>query len=167
MPTIKYKEDEGGVKRIVIKDGKVSCECCTDFQLTIKYDWSGTGMRDLDTKTTAFGESVGWSCGGSGTYVQWISGDNRFTNGFEQVDVLVDTARTNELWTSSYNIQCFAGWYSPAGGSGPANLIVEYKNKTKNKSISPGSQFICASTGVATVTVYSTIQPDGSYFEIV
>ena len=141
--------------------------CCTDFQLTIKYDWSGTGMRDLDTKTTAFGESVGWSCGDSGTYVQWIGGDNTGLNGFEQVDILVNTAKSAGLWTSSYNIQCFAGWYAPAEGSGPANLIVEYKNKTKNKSISPSSQSGCASTGVATVTVYSTIQPDGSYFEIV
>jgi len=161
MATIKLQNG-----KVITKDGKVSCECCTDFQLTIKYDWSGTGMSDLDTQTTAFGESVGYACGNSGTYVQWIGGDNTGLNGFEQVDVLVDTARSAGLWTSSYNIQCFAGWFAPAGGSGPANLIVEYKNKTKNKSISPGSQNNCASTSVATVTVYSTIQPDGSYFTI-
>jgi hypothetical protein len=123
-------------------------------------------MVDLDTNTFAFYESVGYACGDSGTYVQWISGDNRELNGYEQVDVLVDTARSAGLWTSSYNIQCYAWWYEPAGGSGPANLIVEYKNKTKNKSISPGSQRGCASTNVATVTVYSTIQPDESYFTI-
>jgi hypothetical protein len=161
MATIKLQDG-----KVITKEGKVSCSCCTDFQLTIKYDWSGTGMRDLDTQTTAFGESVGFACGNSGTYVQWIGGDNTGLNGFEQVDVLVDTARSAGLWTSSYNIQCFAGWYEPAEGSGPANLIVEYKNKTKNKSISPGSQNSCASTSVATVTVYSTIQPDGSYFTI-
>ncbi len=152
--------------KVVFKEGKASCSCCEAYQLTIKYDWSGTEMYDLDTKTTAFGESVGYDCGESGAYVQWIGGDNTGLNGFEQVDVLVDTARSAGLWTSSYNIQCFAGWYGPSGGSGPANLIVEYKNKTKNKSISPGSQSGCASTGVATVTVYSTIQPDGSYFSI-
>jgi hypothetical protein len=28
MATIKYNEDEEGNKRIIIKDGKVSCECC-------------------------------------------------------------------------------------------------------------------------------------------
>lgn len=159
MATIKLQSG-----KVILKDGKASCSCC--FQLTIKYDWSGTGMYDLDTKTTAFGESVGFACGGSGTYVQWIGGDNTGLNGFERVDVLVDTARTDGLWTSSYNIDCFAGWFEPAGGSGPANLVVEYKGVTKNKSISPGSQDDCASTSVATVTVYSTAQPDGSYFQI-
>ena len=161
MATIKTK---GG--KVLLREGKASCLCCDLYQLTIKYDWGGTGMRDLDTKTSAFGESVGYGCGGSGTYVKWIGGDNTGLNGYEQVDVLVDLAKTNGLWTSSYNISCFAGWYKPAEGSGPANLIVEYKNKTKSKSISPGSQTGCASTGVATVIVYSTIQGDGSYFEI-
>jgi hypothetical protein len=28
MATIKYNEDEEGNKRIILKDGKVSCECC-------------------------------------------------------------------------------------------------------------------------------------------
>ena len=159
MATIKLQNG-----KVILKSGKASCSCC--FQLTIKYDWSGTGMRDLDTKTSAFGESVGFDCGEGGAYLQWIGRDNTGLNGFERVDVLVDTAKTDGLWTSSYNIQCFAGWYIPAGGSGPANLIVEYKNKTKSKSISPGSQNNCASTAVATVIVYSTIQGDGSYFEI-
>jgi hypothetical protein len=161
MATIKTKEG-----KVLLKDGRVSCLCCNLYQLTIKYDWSGTGMRDLDTKTTAFGESVGYACGDSGTYVQWIGGDNTGLNGYEQVDVLVDLAKTNGLWTSSYNIECFAGWFTPRGGSGPADLIVEYKNKIKSKLISPGSQNGCASTGVATVTVYSTPLPDESYFEI-
>jgi hypothetical protein len=161
MATIALK---GG--KVILKDGKVSCSCCIVYQLTIKYDWAGTNMRDLDTKTTAFGESVGYACGNSGTYVQWIGGDNTGLNGFEQVDVLVDKAKTDGLWTSSYNIDCFAGWFTPAGGSGPANLIVEYNGVTKNKSISPGSQTSCASTSVATVTVYSIAQPDGSYFQI-
>lgn len=161
MATIKTK---GG--KVLLREGKASCLCCNLYQLTIKYDWGGTGMRDLDTQTSAFGESVGYACGGSGTYVQWIGGDDTGLNGYEQVDVLVDKAKKDGLWTSSYNISCFAGWYQPAGGSGPANLVVEYKNKTKSKSISPGSQYSCASTAVGTVIVYSTIQGDESYFEI-
>lgn len=161
MATIKLQDG-----KVVLKDGKASCLCCDLYQLTIKYDWSGTGMRDLDTQTAAFGESVGFSCGDSGTYVQWIGGDNTGLDGYEQVDVLVDNAKSDGLWTSSYNIDCFAGWFAPAEGSGPANLVVEYKNKTKSKSISPGSQNGCASTSVATVTVYSTQLPDESYFEI-
>ena len=156
-----------GISKIKRKNQKiVSCSCCSVYELTIKYSWEGTNQYDLDTKTQAFGESVGWECGDSGTYVQWITGDITYLNSFEQVDVRVDQAKSDGLWSSSYNIECYAGWYIPAGGSGSANLIVEYKNKTKSKVINPGSQDSCASTSVATVTVYSTEQPDGSYFEI-
>lgn len=152
-------------------NGSTTNPCCDDFELAIKYDWSGTGMSDLDTKTEAFGETVGWSCGDSGTYVQWLPGgdgdqDDTSENGFERVDVLVNTAKADGLWTSSYNIECYAGWYEPAGGSGSATLEVTYRGKTKTLGISPGEQSGCASTPVATVTVYATKQEDGSYFEI-
>jgi hypothetical protein len=86
-------------------------------------------------------------------------------NAFEQVDIRVEDARRDGLWSSSYNIDCFAGWYEPAGGSGGAQLIVVFKGRTKTKSISPGQQSGCASTGVATITVYSTAQ-NGAFFEI-
>ena len=145
----------------------VECACCETFQLEITYDWSGTDMYDLDSSTQAFGETVGFDCQNIEVYVKWIGGDNTGLNGSERVDVLVNTARTDGLWSSSYNIQCNAGWYEPEGGSGPANLIVKYKSKTKNKSISPGQSNNCADTAVATITVYSTAQPDGSFFEIV
>lgn len=158
---IKIKTDsEGGGLRAV------SCGCCENFQLTVKYSWEGTGQRDLDTNTTAFGESAGWSCGSGGSYVQWITGDQTGQDAFEQVDIRVQDARGDGLWTSSYNIEAFAGWYAPAGGSGSAQLIVEFKGETKTKTISPGQQSGCASTAVATITVYSTLQDDGSYFEI-
>jgi hypothetical protein len=120
----------------------------------------------LDTQTSAFGESVGYGCGGSGTYVQWIGGDNTGQDAVEQVDIRVEDARRDGLWSSSYNIDAFAGWYGPAGGSGNAQLIVAFKGSTKTKSISPGQQSGCASTQVATITVYSTKQDDGSHFEI-
>ena len=154
--------DDGGLK-------VVSCDCCISHQMVIKYDWSGTGKKDLDAATAAFGELVGWSCGDSGQYVQWIGGDNTGTDGMEQVDIRVDDARKDGLWTSSYNIICKAGWYTGANpvGSGPANLIVVYKGKTKTKQISPGAQDDCATNQVATITVYSSKQPDGTYFEIV
>jgi hypothetical protein len=153
---IKIKTD-GGLRA-------VECACC--FQLTIKYSWQGTGQFDLDTKTEAFGEVAGWSCGGGGLYVQWITGDRTEKNGVEQVDIRVADARRDGLWSSSYNINAFAGWYTPAGGSGNAQLIVAFKGRTKTKAISPGQQSGCASTGVATITVYSAMQEDGAYFEI-
>lgn len=155
---VKVKTD-GGLRA-------VNCACCESFQLTVKYSWEGTGQRDLDTQTAAFGESVGYSCGSGGNYVQWIGGDKRGVNAFEQVDIRVEDARRDGLWSSSYNIDCFAGWYEPSGGSGGAQLIVEFKGRTKTKSISPGQQDGCASTSVATVTVYSTAQDDGAFFEI-
>ena len=165
MATIKLQPSGA----VVLKGGKVACACCEDFQLTITYDWTTTNMWDLDSSTEAFGETVGFDCENIEVYVKWIGGDNTGFNGSEQVDVLVDTARTDGLWTSSYNILCNAGWYTFADppGSGPANLIVQYKGVTKNKSINPGAQDNCAATAVATVTVYSTAQPDGSFFEIV
>lgn len=166
MPTIK-RTAEG---KIITKGGLPSCTCC--FELAITYDWRGTDQNDLDTNTQAFGESVGWSCGDSGAYVLWLAGgsgaqDDTTQNGFERVDVRVDKARTDELWTSSYNIECFAGWFEPAGGSGSATLSVTYRGKTKTMAISPGTQGGCASTAVATITVYSTALGDGSFFEII
>ena len=166
MPTIK-RTAEG---KIITKGGLPSCTCC--FELAITYDWRGTDQTDLDSNTQAFGESVGWSCGDSGAYVLWLPGgsgaqDDTSTNGFERVDVRVDKARTDGLWTSSYNIECFAGWYQPADGSGSATLSVTYKGITKTMTISPGTQNSCASTAVATITVYSTALGDGSFFEII
>ena len=167
-------------------NGSTTNPCCDDFELAIRYDWRGTGQWDLDTKTEAFGESVGWICGGSGTYLKWLQGgmlcqedgtcDDTSQNGFERVDVLVNTAKADGLWTSSYNIECYAGWYhgSPGAhpnGEGGATLEVTYRGKTQTLIISPGSQTgdegdQCSSTPVATVTVYAEKQKDGSYFEI-
>lgn len=159
--------------KVVTRGGLPSCTCCgpPPTELEIKYGWEGTGMSDLDTKTSAFTESVGWSCGDSGLYVLWLPGssgsqDDRSMNGYERINVRVDAARTDSLWTSSYNVECYAGWYSPAGGSGPALLTATYRGVTKSQSISPGSQDNCASTHVATITVYATALGDGTYFEI-
>ena len=171
MPTIKLTA-EG---KVITKGGLPSCTCC--FELAITYDWRGTNQTDLDSNTKAFGESVGYNCGDSGTYVLWLEGgtpcseigvcDDVSQNGFERVDVRVNKARTDGLWTSSYNIECFAGWYEPEGGYGSATLRVTYKGITKTKTISPGTQNFCASTAVAIITVYSTALDDGSFFEII
>jgi hypothetical protein len=172
MPTIK-RTAEG---KVITKGGLPSCTCCGEvFELAITYDWRGTGQYDLDSSTQAFGESVGFDCCCSGVYVLWLAGgsgtqDDQSLNGFERVNVLVDKARTDGLWTSSYNIECFAGWYTPNGGTGNAGLSVTYKGitkpKTGPKTISPGSQESCAATSVATITVYATALGDGSFFEI-
>lgn len=156
---------QGG--QLILVGGLVSCQCCGVFegyQLAIKYGWEGTGMADLDTATEFLTETVGWSCGGSGTYVQWLAGgdgsqDDTSVDGYERVDVRVDAARTAGLWTSSVNIELFAGWYIPQAGSGPALVTVTYNGVTDTKVISPGSQSLCAATAVGTITVYS----DGTF----
>lgn len=156
---------------LLLTGGLVTCQCCAtsgdDYELAVKYGWEDTGMLDLDTKTVFLSEQVGWSCGDSGTYVAWLAGgsgaqDDTTLNGFERVNVRVDLARTNAQWTSSVNIELYAGWYSPAGGSGPATVTVSYNGVTTSKTISPGSQSNCAATSVGTITVYS----DGT-FELV
>ena len=157
-----------GAIKIKTVDGlrAVNCACCQGFQMNVNYSWAGTGQRDLDTSTRAFGGSIGYFCADYSPYLEWITGDDTSENGSEQVDIRVDDARRDGLWSSSYNILAYAGWFEPAGGSGPAQLIVTYKGSTKSKSISPGSQSGCASTQVGTITVYSTRQPDGSFFDI-
>ena len=158
--------------QIITRGGLPSCTCCEQFELAITYDWRGTGQSDLDTQTAAFSETVGWSCGDSGTYVAWLAGgngnqDDTSQDGFERVDVRVDQARADELWTSSYNIECSAGWFSGPGGSGGFVLSVSYKGNTKSESISdPGESSACASTPVATITVYAAALEDGTFFEI-
>ena len=152
--------------------GLPSCTCCPELELEIMYDWRGTGMIDLDTGTSAFGENVGYSCGFSGDYVVWLPGsggiaqDDVSEDGFERVNVKVDQARLDSLWGASVNIECAAGWYIPQEGSGSALLVAAYKGVTKQVTISPGEQNFCASTPVATITVYHSSLPDGSFFEI-
>lgn len=133
--------------------------------MSIQYSWNQSSQRDLDTNTVAFGDRGGYACNGSGTYVLW-GGDNTSASGVENATVLVGKAAAAGLWSSSYNIQCFAGWFTPAGGSGPAVLIVSYGGITRTKTIYPGTQTDCADTNVATVTVYATALPDGSLFQI-
>ena len=141
------------------------CGPCSDDpcqkrgELAIDYDWSGTGMRDLDTRTDFLGAQVGWSCGSGSEYLHWTTSDNTAIDGAEHVDVEVDSARAAGLWVSSVTIDLAAGWYAPASGSGPALVRVTYKGVTKTKQISPGSQSSCASTSVGTITVYD----DGTF----
>lgn len=130
------------------------------LMLSITYDWSGTGQKDLDTGTTFLGAALGFACGGGSEYLEW-SGDDVSENGQERVDLYPFDAFLDGEWTSSVEIQCAAGWYEGADppGSGPAVLRVEYGGVTEEKNISPGSQLDCASTSVGTVTVFE----DGTF----
>lgn len=144
--------------RVILKDGKPSCECCS-WELVIWYDWEGTGQADLDTRTEFLSETVGWSCGEGENYLHWVTSDNIEVDGFERVNVDVDRARDDSQWTSSVNIELYAGWYGPAGGSGNAYVKAKYNGESQLIAIEPGSQGGCASTHVATITVFD----DGTF----
>ncbi len=137
---------------------KVRCRCgfCFNLPLRITYDWAGTGMTDLDTKTTFLGQKVGAACGPTAftEHLTLLAGDDNGLDGRERIEVRVEAAWLAKLWTSSVNIGLFAGWHNGSGGSGPATVSVEYQGIVKTKIITPGSQEFCASTLVGTATLF-------------
>jgi hypothetical protein len=141
--------------KLLARDGHLCTTCCSHDLLSIIYEWDPPS-RDLDTGTTFLGSIVGWSCGNSGLYITWSSGDNT-SYGPEEVIVDVIQALSDGAWVSSVEINCSAGWYSPAGGSGPARLRVTFHGITQEISITPGSQSSCATTPVGLITVHDDL----------
>lgn len=123
--------------------------------LLITYDWSETSSRDLDTGTLFLGTKVGWSCGNGNAYITW-GGDNTGSNATETVTVYFRNALNAGLWTNVTSVTLYAGWYSPAGGSGPARVRARCLSggPEQSISISPGSQNNCASTYVGQITIW-------------
>jgi hypothetical protein len=126
-------------------------------RVLITYDWRGTGQADLDSATTAFGETGGWPCGYGGSYVVY-GGDSYDQDSFEDCSVYVGRAKLDGLWSNSCTIWCKAGWYSgndPAGQGG-CLLLVTYRGVTQSRYINPPAKGEeCASSVVGQVTVYS------------
>ncbi len=137
---------------LLSRNGHLCTTCCEDNFMTILYEWDPP-TRDLDTGTSFLDGTVGWSCGGSGPFITWLSGDNT-SYGPEEVMVQVRESHAAGAWVSSVEIHCADGWYSPAGGSGPARLRVTFNGVTQTMSFSPGSQKTCATTPVGKITVH-------------
>lgn len=122
--------------------------------LKVLYTWPAS-QSDLDTATTFLGDTVGYSCGDSSTYMVW-TGDDTGTGGLEQVTVLISDAASNNALPTNFDIDAKAGWFAPAGGSGPASLEMYLENPMSgalygervSKTIAPGSQSGCATTPV-------------------
>jgi hypothetical protein len=185
MPTIKYKEDEEGGKRIVTKDGKVSCGCCEGDAMIITFTSDGEGVA-YGLETRLIDEKNNEACGeaGSGSPAVYLMTDDYIRNTYYY---LYNEALANNDWTSSFNIDLYANidagdnCYEGTGeqdGDGfclpktpySATCIVEFRGKTKSGSfttymIPTGSN--CAGLFVGTLIVYSSPLSDGSYFEIV
>jgi hypothetical protein len=126
--------------------------------LKILYTWP-SNQKDLDTATTFLGQTVGYSCGSSTQYLIW-TGDDTSTGGREEVTCLISEAAENLDLPASFLISAKAGWYSSAGGSGPASLSMSLENPRTGilygprtqLTISPGSQTGCANTPVGSAT---------------
>src|SRR5206468_1724264 len=114
--------------------------------------------RDLDTGTTFLGQQVGYACGDH-PYMTF-SGDDTSAGGRETATMNLGQAFRDGKWSGTVTVNAVAGWYIPAGGSGPATLTVEFKNRTTgaisgavSETISPGAQSSCATTVVETINV--------------
>lgn len=177
MPTIKYKVDEYGAKKIILKDvdgqQKVGCECCDEWLIV---DFSGYSVSgSICTPTAGFFAYTGqcWCEGG------FYDGESNR----QHIETNVGAARADGVWTSSVNFSVKAhsdqGCEEYVSGtnkcspetSNSGTLSVTYKGVTKSTGISLvvaeyGSN--CSGEDVGkTITVYATPLGDGSYFEIV
>lgn len=172
MPTIKYIETDG-VRRIVTKDEKASCECCSQlfdvlFYPTTTSDGGMSGTICISDETTA--DAFGFFFGGC-----WCEGGAYDVDSTRQHIVTdVGSARQDGVWSSSLNFEVNAHWDAEGGtGTGDEAFIdVTYRGITKTASLGNltiaeyGTNCSGESTGV-TITIYATPLPDGSYFEIV
>ncbi len=146
--------------RIAIYGGRLITSCSGTLppvptgQMRIIYSWPPP-WRDLDTCTVFLGGRVGWSSGPANEYQIWDSGDNTGP-GPETVWIRLDDAHTDGKWTDQVSIQCWAGWYAPAGGKGGCTLTVTYNGITQRLTVpTVGSQSGSAegTTLAATVNV--------------
>ena len=126
--------------------------------LKITYDWTGSSSKDLDTSTRFLGKTAGWACSGNGDlYIVW-NGDMTGSSSSEFLLILVKASLAAKLWSGSTTVNLSAGWYIPAGGTGPAKVIVSCHDipgalEPQEKQINPGRQSSCASTNVGSITI--------------
>lgn len=147
------------------------CEDRPIPNLQVTYTWP-LNQQDLDTGTQFLGSQVGFDCDETNPY-QLFSGDDRTSGGMETAIIDLQTSFNAGDWTASSGVlvNLRAGWYTPAGGSGPASVTVRFEDGSSSsgvQSINPGSQSNCASTcvGVAFVSVQPrltlTVEAGGS-----
>lgn len=124
----------------------------------IIYSWSSQA-RDLDIGVYFLGTSMGWSHPNSSAYMSWTGDDTSYA-GSETVTInlqkALDDGRVNTA--TPVNIILAAGWYSPAGGSGPANVRAQLLRQDtvlyeRQKIFTPGRQNNAASFQIGSMTV--------------
>ncbi|MDB5387752.1 MAG: hypothetical protein JWM11_3398 [Planctomycetaceae bacterium] len=134
-------------------------------QLFVSYTW-GVSQRDLDSNTDFVGSSVGYATPGPSTYLTF-SGDNTSAGGGENVYVDLFNSYQAGAWAGSTDVDMNAGWYIPAGGSGPATLTVAFYNTVTQtythvtkRTINPGQEDGAASAPVGTAHIVVTLNND-------
>lgn len=133
---------------------KASHKVARGLVLKVFYTWPAD-QNDLDTATSLLGDTVGFGCGSTSTYMDW-TGDDTGAGGAEIVTVRISDAASNNALPTTFAVEAFAGWYSGNTGSGPASLELFLENPDSGvrygqpvfKTIAPGSQSGCASTPV-------------------
>jgi len=113
----------------------------SNYDVYVHYSWP-QNVRDLDTNTSFLGSSAGYNLSGS-AYLNW-GGDNTGSGGSETTTVNIDQAFIDGAWSGSTVVGAGADWYTPAGGSGPAYIVIGLQNKT---------------TGTIVRIVRETVQP--------
>lgn len=133
-------------------------ELTPPLRARVIYAWSSQS-RDLDIGVTFLGKSMGWSHSNNSPYMTW-TGDNTGYAGSETVTIDLQKALDDGLIEvdSPVTIALAAGWYSPAGGSGPANVKAQLLRQDavmseRQRVISPGSQSNASVYSVGTVKI--------------
>lgn len=126
--------------RLAVYGGRLITSCNATLppvptgQMRIIYSWPPPSW-DLDTCTVFLGGRVGFAHGYSTDYMTMDSEDDK-QSGPETVWIRLDDAHSAGAWTDQVSIQCWAGWYSPVGGSGGCTLTITYNGQTQRLSIS-------------------------------
>ena len=155
--------------RLDIRDDDEGWLNVTGSELVIEYTWPA-GQKDLDTGTTFLGHTVGFQYASSALYMHW-TGDDTSASGTEIVTIDIEKAAQDGVLPASFTIDAKAGWYAPAGGSGPASLTVYVRKKMDpsnpyyktSRRISPGTQSGQATTFVGHVVFTQAPAVPGLY----
>jgi len=150
--------------------GNFTVPSVTGLELFIQYSWPAD-QADLDTGTEFLNQQIGFACGSS-IYMSF-SGDDTGFGGFETIIVDIAQALQDGAWSMTTTVFLKAGWYIPAGGSGPADVRILFRDRMTGEEVpgtglsvvyNPGEQSDCAATVVGTVEL--SIGDDGVTIEM-
>ena len=133
-------------------------ELTPPLRARVIYAWSSQS-RDLDIGVSFLGSTMGWSHTNNSPYMSW-TGDNTGYSGSETVTIDLQKALDDEMIAVETPVQIAlaAGWYTPAGGTGPANVKAQLLRQDavmseRQRVISPSTQRNASVYPVGNVTI--------------